>query len=442
MTLRRITNRKKHRLLECLLLAALIAFTKAAPQPDADPEPEAEAEADAEADAQYGPPVIMPNPFSPDLAPEGNPGGIDQDIRPSSCGAIATQCYGYGNCNLPQPAPQPIPQQRCFPQWKYECSGGQQDRVRGITRVKKVCTTIRAKDCRIIPDIIERSIQTERCFSKPLRQTFTYTRKICQLAPTQKQRPETWLNEKLHKVGQDMKEHCVNVKTFNCKDSVRNVTRTVQVPVQKKIPITRMKCRQVYVPGRPTPPQRKTITRTKYRRVCNDIPVAPKCSTGRCIIGGGACPPNQAVCSRNEFNFVSSCPLQNGGAQPQIITRNKREAKADPQMIQPLGPGGMQPIQPLGPGGMQPIAPLGPGGIQPIAPLGPGGIQPIAPLGPGGIQPIQPLGPGGMQPINPLYNQGGQGMFQSNMNEENAEDDLSSFAEEKLEDKMENLLSR
>merc|ERR1712190_183085 len=78
--------------------------------------------------------------------------------------------------------------------------GGQQDRVRGITRVKKVCTTIRAKDCRIIPDSIERSIQTERCFSKPLRQTFTYTRKMCQLAPTQKQRPETWLNEKLHKV--------------------------------------------------------------------------------------------------------------------------------------------------------------------------------------------------------------------------------------------------
>ena len=26
-----------------------------------------------------------------------------------------------------------------------------------------------------------------------------------------------------------MKEHCVNVKTFNCKDTVRNVTRTVQV---------------------------------------------------------------------------------------------------------------------------------------------------------------------------------------------------------------------
>ena len=45
------------------------------------------------------------------------------------------------------------------------------------------------------------AIQTERCFSKPLRQTFTYTRKICQLAPTQKQRPETWLNEKLHKVS-------------------------------------------------------------------------------------------------------------------------------------------------------------------------------------------------------------------------------------------------
>jgi len=33
-------------------------------------------------------------------------------------------------------------------------------------------------------------------------------------------------------------------------------------------------------------------------------------------------------------------------------------------------------------------------------------------------------------------------MFQSNLNEENAEDDLSSFVEEKLEDKMENLLSR
>ena len=67
-------------------------------------------------------------------------------------------------------------------------------------------------------------------------------------------------------------------------------------------------------------------------QVCNDIPVEPKCSTGRCIIGGGACPPNQAPCSRNEFNFVSSCPLQNGGAQPQTITRNKREAKADPQI--------------------------------------------------------------------------------------------------------------
>ena len=142
------------------------------------------------------------------------------------------------------------------------------------------------------------------------------------------------------------------------------------------------------------------------------------------------------------------------------------------KIINPIGP------QPLGPGGMQPIAPLGPGGIQPIAPLGPGGIQPMAPLGPGGIQPMQPLGPGGMQPINPLYNQGiynwylltkflidfiiisdmyylifttiyvvqwllgGQGMFQSNLNEENAEADLSSFVEEKLEDKMENLLSR
>ena len=63
------------------MLAALIAFTKAAPQPDADPEPEAEAEAEAEADAQYGPPVIMPNPYSPGIAPEGNPGMIDQDIR-------------------------------------------------------------------------------------------------------------------------------------------------------------------------------------------------------------------------------------------------------------------------------------------------------------------------------------------------------------------------
>ena len=61
----------------------------------------------------------------------------------------------------PVPIPQPIPQQRCFPQWKYECSGGTVDRVRGITRVKKVCTTIRAKDCRIIPDIIERSIQVK-----------------------------------------------------------------------------------------------------------------------------------------------------------------------------------------------------------------------------------------------------------------------------------------
>ena len=56
-------------------------MTNAAPQPDADAEPEAEAEAEAEADAQYGPPVIMPNPFSPGIAPEGNPGAIDQDIR-------------------------------------------------------------------------------------------------------------------------------------------------------------------------------------------------------------------------------------------------------------------------------------------------------------------------------------------------------------------------
>ena len=88
--------------------------------------------------------------------------------------------------------------------------------------------------------------------------------------------------------------------------------------------------------------------RMHHFQVCDDVPIAPKCSTGRCIIGGGACPQNQAVCSRNEFNFVSSCPL---------------------------GPGGQQPIQPLGPGGIQPIQPLGPGGIQPIQPLGPGGIQ-------------------------------------------------------------------
>ena len=89
----------------------------------------------------------------------------------------------------------------------------------------------------------------------------------------------------------------------------------------------------------------------QHFKVCDDVPVAPKCSTGRCVIGGGACPQNQAVCSRNEFNFVSSCPL---------------------------GPGGMQPIQPLGPGGIQPIGP--------IQPLGPGGIQPIQPLGPGGTR--------------------------------------------------------
>ena len=53
------------------------------------------------------------------------------------------------------------------------------------------------------------AIQTERCFSKPLRQTFTYTRKICQLAPTQKQRPETWLNEKLHKVSRSVIRHTI-----------------------------------------------------------------------------------------------------------------------------------------------------------------------------------------------------------------------------------------
>ena len=59
----------------------MIAISSADPQPDADPEPEAEAEADAEADAQYGPPVIMPNPFSPGIAPQGDPGAIGQDIR-------------------------------------------------------------------------------------------------------------------------------------------------------------------------------------------------------------------------------------------------------------------------------------------------------------------------------------------------------------------------
>ena len=72
---------QKHKLLQCILIGALIAISNAAPQPDADPEPEAEAEPDAEADPQYGPPVIMPNPFSPGIAPEGNPGAIGQDIR-------------------------------------------------------------------------------------------------------------------------------------------------------------------------------------------------------------------------------------------------------------------------------------------------------------------------------------------------------------------------
>ena len=44
------------------------------------------------------------------------------------------------------------------------------------------------------------SEQSERCMPRPLRQVFTYQRKVCQLLPERKTKTETWLNDKLHKV--------------------------------------------------------------------------------------------------------------------------------------------------------------------------------------------------------------------------------------------------
>ena len=59
---------------------------------------------------------------------------------------------------MPRP-PMPAPEPRCYPQWKWECSGKQDDRIRTVMKVKKHCKTIRAKDCRIVPDVIEREFK-------------------------------------------------------------------------------------------------------------------------------------------------------------------------------------------------------------------------------------------------------------------------------------------
>merc|ERR1712110_1314102 len=99
----------------------------------------------------------------------------------SSCCGMQEQCYGYSECNqprppMPQPIPDPYPPQpmprppmpapepRCYPQWKWECSGKQDDRIRTVMKVKKHCKTIRAKDCRIVPDVINGSLRLNDAF--------------------------------------------------------------------------------------------------------------------------------------------------------------------------------------------------------------------------------------------------------------------------------------
>ena len=79
---------------------------------------------------------------------------------------------------MPRP-PMPAPEPRCYPQWKWECSGKQDDRIRTVMKVKKHCKTIRAKDCRIVPDVIERE------FKVSVKIKFTFLTNLLILNPGQ-----------------------------------------------------------------------------------------------------------------------------------------------------------------------------------------------------------------------------------------------------------------
>ena len=133
-----------------------------------------------------------------------------------------------------------------------------------------------------------------------------------------------------------------------------------QVKIPKKVSYTVQKCRNMRIPGVPTT---KTITRTKYKKVCQitsaiisnvslfnptnwfiftvsiciisqvcyEVPVKPTCTQTPCTFGG-SCGQNQSPCSLTESTNVSPCQQ----AQPQPLYRKKREA--DPNYGQVINP--------------------------------------------------------------------------------------------------------
>ena len=60
---------------------------------------------------------------------------------------------------MPPPYPDFEPKERCFPKWEQQCTGKKDDRVRCIVKIKRHCKKIRAKDCRIVPEEIEREFE-------------------------------------------------------------------------------------------------------------------------------------------------------------------------------------------------------------------------------------------------------------------------------------------
>jgi len=392
MALQEETIRKRLKMSKYLMLFALIGSTNAAPQPDAAPDASPDAKPDADPNMNnYGAPVISSNPYGGQGAYMPNPFAEPQQNSPvmpypnpspcqmsSECCGIAESCYGYSGCGeAPAPDPGPV----CYNVWKYNCVGGAIDQVQSVQKFKKHCININVPTCRMVTETITRQAMGEQCYPVPLTQRFTYTKKVADCnqwanVPSS----ERWTNDKVVQGESQVKQHCLQVKTFTCKPVIRNQTDTKTVKIPKRVPYQVQKCNRIRVPGVPTT---KTITRTKYKKVCWEVPVEPSCTQTPCVMGSG-CSQSQSPCSLNEYNTVDTCSQ----------ARYKREADADANYpMDPLGPGGIQPISPLGPGGIEPIGPLGPGGMEPIGPLGPGGIEPIAPLGPGGMEPMPMPGP-------------------------------------------------
>merc|ERR1712226_1552793 len=334
MALKLETFKKRLKMSNYLLLFILLGSTNAAPQPDAAPDPEPDADAYGD---NYGAPVISSN-TSPVIdsgvgggsswggSSGGSWGGGSSCQTSNECCGIAEKCYGYSNCGVaPAPNPGPI----CCNIWKYQCAGGAVDQVTKIQKMKKHCVQVPVPNCRMTTETITRQVQGQHCVPVPLTQRFTWTKKIANCDQWSQGSAHITVRSDTVVPGEhQIKKFCLQVKTFTCKKVIRNKSDSKTVKIPKKVSYTVQKCRNMRIPGVPTT---KTITRTKYKKVCYEVPVKPTCTQTPCTFGG-SCGQNQSPCSLTESTNVSPCQQ----AQPQPLYRKKREA--DPNYGQVINP--------------------------------------------------------------------------------------------------------